>query len=221
MKKLKWLLPALLLVLSACNNTNDELAQQEEYFRALIEEKTAIIEDLQEQIEDLQFRFDNIRDIREIHVPDAGRTEWRNWWGWQDFHPYPIEGDFTMRIYSHPMAEYDFENFAEIEISAENWEIQIIQAMQEFTFLVIDDLWFEETRLVVDLNPEAAVVFNWGTSGGYFRTRALLDSLATVPNVTEIIVLVGGERGLSADHFSFAQIFRVENGQWMHLDLGW
>ena len=120
-----------------------------------------------------------------------------------------------MRIYTHPMAEYDFENFYEAEISPENWEERIMAAMQAHTGIIIDDMWLEETRLVVDLNSEDAVRFNWGSSGGYFLTRALIDSLVTIPNVTEIVVLVGGKRGLHADHFSFAQIFMIgSDGQW-------
>jgi len=230
MKKILWI--ALALFLTACGtNQEDEsmlLEEQKLYFEGLLAKQELEIYELQNQIGELQQSINRLlRDLStendalrqelynatgsfEPYHLDAGRWFWQMWWEWEGL----SLDDFSLRIYPHEGAIHDFENYHEIEISSEYWEVQIIDAMREHTSIRIADLWFEETRLVVDLEHAEGFLFNWGSSGGYFRTRQLIDSLATVPNVTEIIVLVGGARGVSADHFSFAQIFRIGDGQW-------
>jgi len=232
------------LFLVACGGSQDnedELAQQEEHFRSLLEEQRLDFEELlaqqelevyelQSQVGQLQQGMNRLNSelstenqaLRnelyrvtgsdELFHYDAGRWHWRVWAEWEG--GLSLD-DFTIRIYSHPGAWYDFETYIEIEVLAQDWAAQVIDAMREHAQGIrIADMWFEETRLVVDLEHAEGILFNWGSSGGYFRTRSLIDSLATIPNVTEVIVLVGGVRGLSADHFNFAEIFRVEDGQW-------
>ena len=224
MKKFFWILLALFLV--ACGGNNDD--EQKLYFEALLAEQGLEIYELQNHINLLHQAMNDLqRELRtenealrnelylatgsnELFHYDAGRWWWRMM---QYGESLPLD-DFTLRIYPHPGAWYDFEYYYELEVTAEMWEIQVIDSMRENTGIRIADMWFEETRLVVDLEHAEGILFNWGSSGGYFRTRSLIDSLATMPNVTEIIVLVGGLRGVGADHFNFAEIFRVEDGQW-------
>jgi len=215
-----------MLFLAACGSDDEsyelravqtDLQRYQERYRAITAENEAIIENLQRQNAELRQENQILRQQQAVDTPataldifvlDAGRS----WWNW--VLGQPTIQDFTMRIYQHPEAWYDFDNPVLVEISSENWQGRIKAAIEQHRGIVIDDIWFEQDRLVVDLCPEDAVRFNWGTSGGYFRTRALIDSLATVPNVAEIVVLIAGERGVWADHFSFAEIFRVVDGQW-------
>jgi hypothetical protein len=95
------------------------------------------------------------------------------------------------------------------EIQPEGWQEQFIELMGRYAGIQIARLWYEGSRLVADLKPAGAVFFNWGSHGGHMRTRSLISSLASLPNVTEIEVLVGGQRGYAADHFSFEGVFRV------------
>jgi hypothetical protein len=95
------------------------------------------------------------------------------------------------------------------EISPYNWQEQIKNHMIAHNGIRIADLWYEGQRLIVDLTPAAAIFFDWGSSGSQSHLRALIDSLATLPNVAEIEVLVGGQRGISASHFSFVGVFYV------------
>ena len=135
---------------------------------------------------------------------DGGHAVWQ----WQQEGMF--DESFVMRFYSYediwpePIGEY-----AEQEIVPYNWQSQIIEHMRTHKDIRIINLWYEESRLVVDITPASAVPFNWGSFGGAVRSRALIDSLASMPNVTEVEILVGGQRGVSADHFSFAGAFRV------------
>jgi len=121
-----------------------------------------------------------------------------------------FDENFIIRFYSYddiwpePIGDY-----TEQEISYYDWQYQVIKHMRAHKDIRIAGLWYEDSRLVVDITPASAVPFNWGSTGGAIRTRSFIDSLASLPNVFEIEVLVGGQRGVSADHFSFAGVFRV------------
>jgi len=140
---------------------------------------------------------------------------------WQLLQDDLFDESFTMRFYNHDDSE-EYE-YHDVEISPEDWQAQVISYMQVHTGILINDLWYEgdagsdsssETnRLIVDLMPAAVVPFDFGSTGSYARTRNLIDSLATLPDVTEIEVLAGGQRGVSGSHFSFSGIFRVDVGQ--------
>ena len=133
---------------------------------------------------------------------DAGRSFWR--WQWSGGR---FDENFTMRFYRHSVLDV-YEYFDE-EIAYENWQEQVINHMLTHTGIRIADLWYEGTRLVVDLTPAGALPFNWGTTGSAMHGRSLRNSLATLPNVTEIETLVGGQRGVGTDHFQFGA-FRID-----------
>jgi len=135
---------------------------------------------------------------------DAGRSLWR----WEQERLF--DENFTMRFYRH--SEFSPEpiyGYTSVEIEYEDWQAQVIYHMQTHTDIRLADLWYEGNRLVVDLTPWGAVPFNWGSHGSAMRGLNLTTSLATLPNVEEIEVLVGGQRGFSVDHFYFGT-FRVD-----------
>jgi len=127
---------------------------------------------------------------------DAGRGRWQ----WEQ--DLLFTEPFTMQRYTYLDIPGPYE-VVDIVIFPEDWQAQVIEHMG------LADIWYEETRLVVDLAPASVVRFNWGSTGSAILGNNLLKSLATMPNVTEIVVLVGGQRGISADHFSFAEVFHV------------
>jgi len=128
----------------------------------------------------------------------------RSWW---QLEQEEFEESFTVRFYRYE--DYDIYEYFDEEISPQDWQRQVIDHMRAINGIRLADLWYEDYRLVADLTPAGAVPFNWGSTGGGLHTQMLINSLATMPNVTEIEVLVGGQRGVWADHANFAIVFRV------------
>jgi len=135
-----------------------------------------------------------------IHGP--GFLISRPWWASRQDDMF--DESFTMRFYRHwdymdgPLYDYFDE-----EILPADWQGQVIYHMQSHLGIQIADLWYEGSHLVVDLTPAGTVPFNWGSLGGSMLSNSLFHSLATLPNVTGVEVLVGGQRRFSADHFAF------------------
>ena len=126
---------------------------------------------------------------------DAGRSWWRSDQARQ------FDENFTMRVYR--FSDWNIYEYREVEIEYQDWQEQVRRLVGAA------DLWYEGTRLIVDLSPAAAVPFNHGSTGSAVRGFSLINSLATLPNVTEIELLVGGQRGMSTEHFHFG-VFRVD-----------
>jgi len=95
------------------------------------------------------------------------------------------------------------EKYHEEEIDGENLWAEFIRLMRYHTGIRVRDLWYEGTTLYVDLAPVEEIVFNWGSTGSWYRTSILFRTLATFPDVTEFVVLVGGVADVGADHFQF------------------
>jgi hypothetical protein len=136
---------------------------------------------------------------------DGGRSVWQ--WGQEELFDTP----FIARFYS--FWDWDADGYIYDVVSGEiypaGWQEQVIALMAEHTGAHINHIWYEGSRLVADLKPAPTIFFNWGSHGGYMHTLSLISSLASLPNVDEIEILVGGQRGLAADHFSFAGVFRI------------
>jgi len=119
---------------------------------------------------------------------------------------------FVMQIYRGYDWNPDFMyNIIEVEISPQDWRAQVKYNMNYYLNIQLADLWYEENRLVVDLTPATAIPFDWGSTGGAVRSFSLFNSMASLPNVTDVEVLVGGQRGVSGSHFCFARVFRAAN----------
>jgi hypothetical protein len=129
---------------------------------------------------------------------DGGKT----WWQWQQTDLF--DENFTMRFFLH--SEQNVYEYFDEEIAYQNWQEQVINHMLTHTGIRIAHLWYEESRVVVDLKPAGALPFNWGSHGSAMSGRSLIDSLATLPNITEIEILVGGQRGVSTEHFYFGVV---------------
>jgi len=136
---------------------------------------------------------------------DSGRS----WWRWEQERLF--DESFTVRFYSyHEFSPQPIYEYVDEEILPEDWQGQVISHMLTHNNIRLADLWYEGTRLVVDITPAGAVPFNWGSHGSGMRGLSLLTSLATLPGVTEIELLVGGQRGVYVDHFNFGGVTRVD-----------
>lgn len=122
--------------------------------------------------------------------------------------PLPTYDDtITLRFFQY--SDWDDYTVVYENISRENWRAQTISLMQQHTGIGIRDIRYDGTRLYVDIFPIDIIPFNWGSTGGAIRTQTLVNSMASLPGVDEIVILVGGVGGHWADHFDFSSAFYV------------
>ena len=125
---------------------------------------------------------------------------------WLENHLPISEDTTTMRFYIYH--DWDIFDVIEETISREYWREEVPQLMRTHRRTIdIRDLWYEGSRLYVDLFPGPAIFFDWGSTGSWILTSTLIDSLGSLPGVAEIVVLVGGEAGHAGSHFDFSQPF--------------
>jgi len=93
------------------------------------------------------------------------------------------------------------------DISTANLSDDTIQFMKLYNGIQIDGVWYEDDRICVDLNESELSKLNAGSTAGTMSTAILLKTFASYPNVKEIEVLIGGEKGCIGDHFMFDKIF--------------
>jgi len=131
-------------------------------------------------------------------------------WALQDL---MFEESFTIRAIRHDSNLFEIESYVEAAIEADGWQAQVVAHFAQHLGVRLIDVWYErDGRLVADLAPLCiGAPWNWGSTGAWVSTLNVIESLATLPNVTEIEVLVGGQRGVEGDHFSFVGVFTVNN----------
>lgn len=88
---------------------------------------------------------------------------------------------------------------------------ETIQLMYLYNKIRIDDIWYEGSKICVDLNPIERYEFDRGSAAGIMRTDALILTFSSFPGAEEIEFLIGGEKGCMGSHFSFDVIFPVKD----------
>ncbi|MDR1664134.1 MAG: hypothetical protein LBR83_04330 [Clostridiales bacterium] len=73
----------------------------------------------------------------------------------------------------------------------------------------IDKIWYEGSRICVDLYKPEFDSVNAGSYEGTRITQELLMTFGRFPDVEKIEILIGGERGRSADYFDFSEPFKA------------
>jgi len=126
---------------------------------------------------------------------------------------FPRMGYVTARLYDFDDNTFEIKSYEVGQINAESWQEDVRRLMFEHTGIRLRDIWYDDRRLVVDLMPVEGIVADWGSTGGYIHTLRLIHSLASLPDVEEIKVLVGGEAGHGGSHFDFSEAFRVNEAQ--------
>jgi hypothetical protein len=109
--------------------------------------------------------------------------------------------------------DWPFDEYTSIteNISVESFADDVIELMLVHTGIRINNLWYEGKKLCVDLNVFEGAKFNMGSSGSAIRFHDLMYTLSSFPYVERIEVLVDGQRGVAADHFSFERIFEAQD----------
>ena len=120
---------------------------------------------------------------------------------------------FDARIY-HSNAMADGFEYIPVRISYENMVAETIARTQEVDwFPPIHNFWYEGTKIYVDLVENSRDMFQ-GTTGERMSSGSIVKTFATFPNVTEIEILIGGERNMWQTHVDSYGAFMIdENGE--------
>ena len=88
---------------------------------------------------------------------------------------------------------------------------ETIQLMYSYNKIRIEDIWYEGSKICVDLNPIERYEFDRGSTAGIIRTDILILTFSSFPGVEEIEFLIDGEKGCMGNHFSFDVIFPAKD----------
>lgn len=97
-------------------------------------------------------------------------------------------------------------------ITDTHWDSELIELMYLYNGIEIKSLYRIQQKIYVDLMPIEAERFNLSSLMGYARTAVLLNTIATLPDVEEIEVLIDGFGGIYGAHFSFDRVILVKDG---------
>ncbi|MCL2375825.1 MAG: hypothetical protein FWC76_00375 [Defluviitaleaceae bacterium] len=142
-----------------------------------------------------------VQGIQQMHMPTQGGPS-----------HFPRTGNVAVRFYDFDDNTFEGTYITE-QIAAASWQEDVKRLMFEHTGIRLRDVWYEDRRLVVDLMPVEGAIADWGSTGGHIHTLRLIHSLASLPDVEEIKVLVGGVGGHIGSHFNFIDVFRVNQEQ--------
>ncbi len=84
-----------------------------------------------------------------------------------------------------------------------------IKNMNEYCGIKITAIWYEGNKICVDLDESEVYKLDAGSTAGWIETYVLLETFSSYPNVKEIEILIGGQKGMSGEHFSFNEVFVV------------
>jgi len=79
-----------------------------------------------------------------------------------------------------------------------------------FFYVEIDNIWYEGSKLCVDLSENMRPRLDAGSAAGASFYECVVRTFATYPNVETIEILLGGKKGESGNHFSFVSVFEVK-----------
>ena len=122
-------------------------------------------------------------------------------------HPPPpaLQEEATLRFYSADFNTWQRNDYVSLEyeeftVSGEDW---LQDAIAHMRIGWLRDIWYEGRRLYADFLPMGQ---NHLQGSANTARWMIFISLASFPNVDEIVVLVGSKRDFSTDHGSFAGV---------------
>ena len=113
--------------------------------------------------------------------------------------------DFYYRI------DLDILTYQTATITREHLSSETVAYMKQYANFQLNSLWYEGTRLCVDINKEEEEPLDAGSSAGIFLTNMLLRTFASFPNVEEIVFLIDGVPNVEQNHFNFDRVFNVND----------
>ena len=129
----------------------------------------------------------------------------------------PFDGLETINIRLYDLIwqeDGDELTYVTEEICAENWAQEAAVLIRQSSGLDIRDIWYEGNRLFADLTPATALMFGYSGHAAIHYSAVLLASLASLPYVEEIEILVGGTRGIFIDGFGYPVHIVSEEMPW-------
>ena len=96
-------------------------------------------------------------------------------------------------------------------ISMANISDDTIKFMNKYSGIQIDKVWYEGSRICVDLNESERAKLDAGSFAGIMITSILIKTFSSYPDVKEIEFLIGGERGSFGNHFNFEEVFKLND----------
>ena len=82
--------------------------------------------------------------------------------------------------------------------------------MLEYNGIVVDSIWYEGSRIYVDLNEGERAKLDRGSEAGNVGSNILLRTFSSYPGVEEIVILIDGEHNSYGNHFNFDGAFIAE-----------
>ena len=93
-----------------------------------------------------------------------------------------------------------------------------IPIMQRQTGIELLGVYHVDGMTHIDLAPDEWQRFNEGSTGVGIRWQTLFRTLASIPYLAEVRILIDGERDVSTGHVSFCGTFILQHdGNWEHL----
>ena len=107
--------------------------------------------------------------------------------------------------------DYNFRYYIE-RISYEN----ILEDIKKYlsihnTGILINNIFFENSLLIIDLDSKMPNRLDAGSTGGYILFNMILYTFASLPNVNQMKILIDCEPDRFGHHFDLTGIFYAEN----------
>ncbi|MCL1822935.1 MAG: hypothetical protein FWG44_01910 [Oscillospiraceae bacterium] len=120
------------------------------------------------------------------------------------FFAYDTERESS--YYVDKKENYSYKNEV---INVNNFADEFIHFMALHTGILVEDIWFEGKTIFIDLDGFGARNFDMGSSGSKDITMRILLTLANIPNVERVKVLIEGLGNAGGAHFDFTPIFNA------------
>ncbi|MCL2054609.1 MAG: hypothetical protein FWG90_09310 [Oscillospiraceae bacterium] len=120
--------------------------------------------------------------------------------------------NITVKFYNIGIIDTYYENgeinyskmpYTSDTVSVESFAEDFAEKMLLYSGIRVDDIWYEGSKLNVDLNVYEKYHFGMGSTAGSTLSADLMQTLRSLPNIEKIEVWLDGERGIESDHFSF------------------
>lgn len=97
-----------------------------------------------------------------------------------------------------------------VKLSKDNFEEDFLKALTDEYEVVAKSFSIKNEKAVLDLDKTMTEKLNQGSTGSWMILSKLYKTIFSIENVNEIQVLVDGEEGVEADHFSFKGVMTQE-----------
>lgn len=109
-----------------------------------------------------------------------------------------------------PEFEYEYGYQKEVISKAELIE-DTKKYMLAYNGIKINNVWYDGQKICVDLDESETNKLDAGSAAGRIETYILLETFSSYPNVAQIEILIGGQKGRHGDHFYFDEVFEAIN----------